>query len=97
MWHNKIGRRPHSIPQAGGAAGLSMIGVFPRHSTLIFREALAVISLALALGLLVLAVTVLAPRSAWPQTTMDPAQTKPGRPGCSSAAGAATPFWKRPA
>jgi Ca-activated chloride channel family protein len=55
------------------AAGLSMIGVFPRHSTLIFKESLAVISLALALGLLVLALTVLAPRNAWPQTTMDPA------------------------
>ncbi len=50
-----------------------MIGVFPRHSTMIFRETLAVITLALALGLLALALTVLAPRSAWPQTAMDPA------------------------
>ncbi len=80
------------------AAGLSMIGVFPRHSTLIFKESLAVLSLALGLGLLALALTVLAPRNAWPQTTMDPpAATEPGRPGCSSAAGAATPCWKRPA
>jgi Ca-activated chloride channel family protein len=50
-----------------------MIGVFPRHSTMIFRETLTVITLALALGLLVLALMVLAPRSAWPQSTMDPA------------------------
>ncbi len=73
MWHYKIGRRPHSISRDGSAADLSVIGVFPRHSTFVLKETLAVISLALALGLLVLALTILAPRSAWPQTTMDPA------------------------
>jgi Ca-activated chloride channel family protein len=40
---------------------------------LIFKETLAVIGLALAVGLFVLALTVLSPRNAWPQTTMDPA------------------------
>jgi Ca-activated chloride channel family protein len=48
-------------------------GVFPHHATAIFREAAAVIGLALMLGLFVSALTVAAPRSAWPQTTIDPA------------------------
>lgn len=69
---HRSGHRSSQWPHSG-AAGYSMIGVFPRHSTMIFRETLTVITLALALGLLVLALMVLAPRSAWPQSTMDPA------------------------
>ncbi len=72
MYHHSIGRRPHSISRAGHHAGTVTTGVFPRRSVFIFRETLAVISLALMLGLFISALTALAPRSAWPQTTMDP-------------------------
>ena len=62
-----------ATPELQAAATNTMSGVFPRHSTRVFKETLTVITLALAFVLVVLAVTVLAPRSAWPQTTMDPA------------------------
>ena len=76
MCQPSIGRWPQSISRTGHNAGSVMsvmTGVFPRRSTFIFRETLAVISLALMLGLLISALTALAPRRAWPQTTMDPA------------------------
>ena len=70
MFHDRTGRAPRFLAENGAVA---VAGVFPRHSRLVFKETLAVIGLALGLGLLVLALIVLAPRSAWPQTTMDPA------------------------
>ena len=75
MTHDRFSRWPPNGSAANAAATNYMIGVFPRHSTRVFKETLTVITLALAFVLVVLAVTVLAPRSAWPQTTMDPAAT----------------------
>ncbi|MDX1575289.1 MAG: VIT domain-containing protein, partial [Kiloniellales bacterium] len=65
--HRSI-RWPHGAGTASAATD-----VFPRHSALVFKETLTVITLALGFGLLVLALMALASRSAWPQATMDPA------------------------
>jgi Ca-activated chloride channel family protein len=73
MTYDSISRWPPHGSAANAAAANYMSGVFPRHSARVFKETLTVITLALAFVLVVLAVTVLAPRNAWPQTTMNPA------------------------
>jgi len=71
MSQRVFGPRPYHHTRADQAAGGG--GVFPRRSRTLVRQTFAVVAVALVLGLFVSAATVVAPRKAWPQTTMDPA------------------------